>query len=143
MNEIRSAKYALGTELAPFMSYRQMIMLQSLLHGEEGPALAGIVLDILERIRVMPKTYETDGQGKDAVAYLHYFRGGVDAYITEKDMGNGPDDQIQKQAMGLVSRYGGGAADGELGYVSIEDLIQNRCELDLYFQPKTLRDLQS
>lgn len=143
MNEIRSAKYALGTDLAPFMPYRQRITLQALLHGEEGPALADIVLAMQERIRAMPKTYETDGQGKDAVAHLHYFRGSVDAYITERDMGNGPDDQAQQQATGIVSLYGGGAKDGELGYVSIEELIENNVELDLYFQPKTLRELQS
>lgn len=138
-----AAQLKLNNELAQFMPAGQRMALTLMLNGEEGEHAAELVMGWSRRISAIPKTYETDGQGKEAVAHLHYFRGGVDAYITERDMGNGPDDQTQQQAMGLVSLYGGGAKDGELGYVSIEDLIENNVELDLYFQPKTLRELQS
>ncbi|MHB1531426.1 hypothetical protein [Acidithiobacillus sp.] len=51
----------------------------------------------------MPKNYDTDGQGGDAVAFLHYFTGSWDWYITEKDVDS--DDKGQIQAFGLVKGY--------------------------------------
>ena len=65
-------------------------------------------------INTMPKTYEQDGLGDEAIVHLHYFRGNQDWYITEKDKGD-PDEPGQQQAFGLADLgYG-----GELGYISI------------------------
>jgi hypothetical protein len=89
----------------------------------------------------MPKSYETDGQGDKAIAHLHYFAGGSDFYITEKDKGDGRDEVPgqQHQAFGLSDVFGDG---GELGYVSIAELIQHKVELDLYWTPRTLAEIR-
>ena len=87
--------------------------------------------EIEQTINTMPKTYETDGQGNNAIAYLHYFKGGGDWYIVEKDMQN------VQQAYGLVNL----GYDGEIGYISIEELIKNDVELDLHFQPTKIKEL--
>ncbi len=83
----------------------------------------------------MPKTYEQDGKGDDAVVYLHYFRGDMDWYITEKDM-----EAEQHQAFGLADL---GMGFPELGYINISELIDNNVELDLYWEPKTLREVKA
>jgi hypothetical protein len=76
-------------------------------------------------------SYETDGQGDNAVVYLHYFLNGCDWYITEKDM---EDDQLQ--AFGYANLgYG-----GELGYISIQEIVTVGAELDLHWTPKPLKD---
>jgi len=81
----------------------------------------------------MPKTYETAGQGKAAVAQLHYFIGGCDWYITERDM-----LAEQHQAVGLAD-LGGGV---EQGYISIVEVIAAGAELDLYWMPKPLSEIE-
>lgn len=90
------------------------------------------VKELAERIENMPKTYEQDGLGDDAVAYLHYFKGGMDFYITEKDM-----EEQQFQAFGLSVIH-----ESELGYVSIDELIHNDVELDFHFTPTKIGELK-
>ena len=97
--------------------------------GEEGEFFREKIAEYAERFLTMPKVYEQDGKGDEAVAYLHYFTGGMDWYITERDT-----IEIQDQAFGLAD-LGCGA---ELGYISIVELIQNGVELDLHWEPKTL-----
>ncbi|MGL4448509.1 MAG: hypothetical protein ACRCZA_12620 [Shewanella sp.] len=80
----------------------------------------------------MAETYEQDGKGLAATAYLHYFRGGADWYITEKDSDGGT-----RQAYGW-SDLGAG---GELGYISIDELTAQNIELDLHFEPKALSSI--
>jgi hypothetical protein len=77
----------------------------------------------------MPKTYETDGQGDEAIAHLHYFTSGFDWYITERDM-----EEEQLQAFGLACVH-----ETELGYISIVELLRNGAELDLHFMPKAIK----
>ena len=85
----------------------------------------------------MPKTYETDGEGDNAVAYLHYFSSNCDWFITEKDEDSDGEGQIQ--AFGLADLgYG-----GELGYISIAELIALNVELDLHFTPSTLAQIKA
>ena len=99
--------------------------------SEEWRFFADKMIELKERIDTMAKTYEQeDGKGMNATAYLHYFGGSYDAYITEKDMEGGVD-----QAFGWAS-FGQG---GELGYISIAEIVKNpTIELDLHFDPKTL-----
>lgn len=107
------------------------------LMGEEKQAIADLVGANVVKIDNMPKTYEQDGLGNQAVAHLHYFRGGMDWYITEKDMGDGDGAGEQIQAFGLVNLgYG-----PELGYISITELLMEGVEFDLYWEPKTLAEL--
>ena len=85
--------------------------------------------------QTMPKTYDQDGLGDDAIAHLHYFKGACDWYITEKD--SEPDGQ--HQAFGLANLgYG-----GEIGYISIVELTGLDVELDLHFTPCTLAEIKT
>ncbi len=91
---------------------------------------------IQKQIEETPKTYETDGQGDKAIAYLHYFKGAHDWYVTEKDA-----DQDQHQAFGLVV-LNSDWQNAEIGYIDIESLKQMGVELDLYWTPKSLKEIK-
>lgn len=140
MGKIEQTKAALSNSglLNFFMPKSERFALLETLDGEEGEYMADIVNGMVERINNMPKTGETDGQGDEAIVHLHYFGGAVDAWVTEKDMGDGTDDQRQHQAFGLVSL----GYEPELGYVSIQELIENGIELDLYWTPKPLKECE-
>ena len=114
-----------------FISFAQNCAIWTGLQGEEGVYFANLLDEQTQVIENMPKSYETDGQGESAVAYLHYFVGGCDWYITEKDME--PGEQLQ--AFGLANLgYG-----GELGYISIKEITAAGAELDLHWTPQALR----
>ena len=81
----------------------------------------------------MPKTYEQDGLGEEAVVHLHYFTGSADWWITEKD--SDPDGEGQVQAFGLADLFQDG---GELGYISLVEILAAGAELDLHWTPKPL-----
>ena len=118
--------------LKNFLPPMQLEILGNCLRGEEKEAFIEIVERLTNTINTMPKTYEQDGKGNKAIAYLHYFKGGIDWHITEKDM-----EEEQLQAFGQVDLgYG-----PELGYISIEELKENNIELDFYFTPKTIAEL--
>ena len=91
------------------------------------------VLDMAERIAHMPRTYETDSQGLDAVAHLHYVCGDWHWYITEKDRaGLGT-----QQAFGLAVGH-----ERELGYISIAEIVSTAgAELDMLWTPRPLREI--
>ncbi len=69
--------------------------------------------------------------GIEAIAYLHYFLSGFDWYITERDM-----ERQQLQAFGLACM-----GEEEMGYINIVEFIRNGAELDLYFEPRSLRKI--
>ncbi len=86
----------------------------------------------------MPEVYGQDGMGDEAIAYLHYFYGSSDWYITEKDTSD-----EQHQAFGYVI-LNGDTQNAELGYISIEEMKSlNKPELDLYYTPQTLGEIKS
>lgn len=105
-------------------------------NSEEADFFLGKLIDLAQQIDTMPKTYEQDGKGDQATAYLHYFLNGSDWYITEKDVDGG----IQ-QAFGYAI-LNGDEEMAELGYISIEELTQCGVELDLHFTPCTLAELE-
>ena len=121
--------------LRKFISESQIQTMAAGAQGEEREYFIDAMLELRDTFNTMPKTYEQDGKGNEAVVYLHYFRGGMDWYITEKDMG---DEQIQ--AFGLADL---GMGFPELGYISIEELVENGIELDLHWAPKTLAEVKS
>lgn len=112
-----------------------------------------------EIFQKMPKTYETNpaqfdengneildedaSSGGNAIAYLHYFVGGCDWWITEKDM-----EEEQLQAFGVVKL---GNNRPEFGYINLVELSNNvikhssgmplSVELDFHWQPKRLKDI--
>ena len=106
--------------------------------GEEGDWFRAKIGELFDTVRTMPKSYETDGQGMRAIAHLRYFAGGHAAWlITERDAGL-PDDSTpgeQLQAFGHADLFGDG---GELGYISIAEIIAEGGELDLHFTPQPL-----
>jgi len=103
--------------------------------GEERQYFYDKLVQMAGIVRTMPKTYEQDGLGDNAIARLHYFKGSCDWYITEKD--SEPDGQ--HQAYGLADLgYG-----GESGYISIVELIEIDVELDLHFTPSTLAEIKA
>jgi len=124
--------------LNTFIGRSQLKAILSGLRGEEKDYFKGMLREVISTVDNMPKTYEQDGLGDQAVVHLHYFMGGMDWWITEKDKGDGSEDQGQHQAFGLVD-MGYGA---ELGYISIEEIIANGVELDLHWKPKTLEQVK-
>jgi hypothetical protein len=140
--KVTKAKELLMGDLKHFMPAGEISALGSALRGEEREGIADMVLRVWGIIDNMPVTYQTDGLGNEAVVSLHYFAGPVDAWIIERDVGDGTDDKGQHQALGMVSLFGGGVDDAEFGYVSIKELIENGAELDLQFTPKARRELK-
>lgn len=120
--------------LRKYVGSSQIQALGTALRGEEKEFFKDKVNEIYNTIKSMPVTYEQDGKGDNAIAYLHYFSARSDWYITENDKEMPPH-----QAFGLVSLNGG---EPELGYISITELIQRGAELDLYFKPKSLREIK-
>lgn len=109
--------------------------------GEEREFFRDKLCALADLVSKMPKTYEQDGKGDAALVGLHYFAGGrASWWITEKDAGSVNDPagvNPQHQAFGLADLFGDG---GELGYISIAEILENGGELDLYFTPKTLAE---
>ena len=113
----------------------QYTVITDAMMGEEGDHFIELIDRIHAMWQAMPKTYETDGQGRAALARLHYFTGGCDWWIVEKDAD--PDHAGQVQAFGIADLGMG----RELGYISIPELLENGAELDLYFKPQPIGEL--
>lgn len=107
------------------------------------------VWDVIDRLKKiideMPVTYQTEDTTLDEkMVWLHYFFGGSDWYIVEKDMGDfrGQKDPVQHQAFGYAI-LNGDHQMAEWGYISIEELKStNKIELDFYFQPIKFGELK-
>ena len=120
--------------LRAFMNPSQRQALYSAMQGEEGEYFRALCHDLINTMETMPKVYEQDGLGNQAIVHLHYFTGSMDWYITERDT-----SIEQLQAFGLADLgYG-----GELGYISIKELIEHGAELDFHFHPCTLEVIQT
>lgn len=119
-------------QLRPFISKGQLQILGAACYGEDRQFFIDKIVEYGARVNDMPKVYDQDGLGDNAIAYLHYFRGGFDAYVTERDT-----SRDQHQAFGLINLGFG----YDLGYISIQELIDNNFELDLHFEPTPLKDL--
>ncbi len=132
----REAIEAIKT-LREFMPAFELKSIADSMRGEEKQYFFNKACELAELINKIPKTYQQDGKGDQAIAYLHYFSGNMDWYITEKDKGS-PEDKRQIQAFGLAD-LGYGA---EMGYISIVELLQNNIELDMYFTPDTLENIK-
>jgi hypothetical protein len=126
--------------LQKFVGRSQLATMKSLSKGEEeGQFFIDKALEMANRIAAMPGVGDTDGEEplRDKIAYLHYFRGSMDAYIYEKDI---VDGEGQWQAKGYSDLYGDGLF-GEYGYCCIQEYIDHGVELDLYFTPRPIGDI--
>lgn len=121
--------------VAGFINPSQMRVMADACRGEEREFFKSKILELFNTISTMPKSYQTDGQGDKAIAFLHYFKNGFDWYITELDKDEDGEGQIQ--AFGLVNMF-----ETELGYINIEELRQNGVELDLHWTPKSLAEVR-
>jgi len=106
--------------------------------------------EVIERlnwiVNNMPQTYETeDIPTAEKIVWLHYFYGGSDWFIVEKDMGDKDDKEpgLQYQAFGYTI-LNGDTEMAEWGYISIEELkTKKMMELDFYFTPVKFADLKN
>jgi hypothetical protein len=121
----------------PFLSRSQLTAMLEGCRGEEQEFFMTMFISLSERIAGMPKTYEQDGLGLQAVVHLHYFLGGSDWYITEKDIEGGV-----QQAFGYAV-LNGDEESAELGYISIEEITRYGAELNLHFKPCTLAAIKA
>ena len=112
----------------------QRAALWAALEGEERNHFADIVTRLVATWQAMPATYATESLGRAAVAHLHYFLGGADWWIIEKD--SDPDNAGQVQAFGIADLGMG----PELGYIRIPEL-EAGTELDFYCEPKTVAEI--
>ena len=122
--------------IRPFLSHSQFSVMVSACSGEEGDFFRQKFIDLEKLIASTPVTYEQDGKGDDAIVYLHYFFGGCDWYITEKDVDGGV-----QQAFGYAVLFGD-TQNAELGYICITEITQFGAELDLYFTPCPLAEIK-
>lgn len=119
--------------LREFIGREQLTAISDAMRGEEKQFFFDKLVEVAAIVGNMPHSYETDGQGEQAMVYLHYFRGGMDWYIVEKDI-----EPEQLQAFGLADLgYG-----GELSYISLVEVLAVGGELDLHFKPCTLASVR-
>ena len=119
--------------LKNFMPDSQLKRLQyTIKSNDENTELALKVTILKERIVNMPRPYETDGQGDNAVVVLHYFANGSDWYVIERDS---TEEQIQAFGYACLN---GDYQNAELGYINIQELIRYGIELDLFWTPQKL-----
>lgn len=124
-------------DLKNFIGRQQLAVMLHACHGEEGAFFRTLMADLEERIVTMPKTYETDGTpGKD-LATLHYFKGGSDWWIVERD-----SEEEQLQAFGFAC-LNGDAEMAEMGYINIKELISHGVELDLYYKSERIPEIKA
>lgn len=129
-----------------WMGRSQRMAIAQAIRGEEGESFIDTLANLKYTIENMPRTYETEEQKvQDRVVHLHYFGGSVDAWIVERDVGDskyqaeiGP----QYQAFGPITLYGESIGGSKWGYISIQELIGNGVELDLYWTPKPVKEVK-
>ncbi|MDR2744703.1 MAG: DEAD/DEAH box helicase family protein [Desulfovibrio sp.] len=109
--------------------------IKNLMRGEKSQFFKEKMQEMQRIFDTMPRTYVQDGKGDDATAYLHYFTGGCDWYITERDKSPG-----QHQAFGFACL--GDRSNAELGYISLPEITSCGAELDLYFSAQTIGEIK-
>lgn len=122
------------TTLRPFIPMGQLANVVNLMRGEDGEFFVAKLAELAGIVREMPRTYAQEGLGDDAIIWLHYFCGGSDWWITEKDI-----HPNQLQAFGLVHMRGNYP---ELGYIPISEMLPLPVELDFHWRKKTIREVK-
>jgi hypothetical protein len=130
-NGLKEAAAAVKS-LRPYINPVQLEVIGDLCRSEERQFFIDELVEMASLVQTMPKTYETDGQGGQAIVQLHYFTAGADWYITERDC-----EREQLQAFGKADlSYG-----AELGYISIVELLECGAEIDMNWTPKRLEEI--
>ncbi len=132
LSATKSAEAAAHIHSFQFMATAQKRVLFELLRGEEANYFYDTVLEIAKTFKEMPKTYDQDGEGDKAKAYIHLFNNSQDWYITEKD-----SEAEQIQAYGLKP-------SGNMGYINMVELAEHfNIEVDFHFSPTTLKEIKA
>jgi hypothetical protein len=126
------AAKALGS-LRGFLGPQQLRVVGDCCRGEEKQYFFDKLVELAALVESMPKVYEQDGLGEQAIVYLHYFIGGCDWFITEKD-----SEREQHQAFGWANLGDDDCA--ELGYISLIEITAAGAELDFNFKPRSLAE---
>lgn len=114
--------------IRPYVSRGQLAVMRGTIeHTETSDRLA-------ETLRHMPSIYSQEEVGEMAIVHLHYFRGASDWWLTEKNSA--------EEAFGFVC-LNGWKDSAECGYVSIEELVAGGVDCDLFWTPKTLREVMA
>lgn len=122
--------------LKGFVGRGQLHVMVAGCRGEEGNFFREKIQEMAERIATTPVTYQ-QRDAAEPVAHLHYFLGGCDWYILEKDVDS--DGEGQHQAFGWANL--GDDQNAELGYISIPEILAHHGELDLHFRPRALAEI--
>ena len=135
MNTIHNGLAALSTinKFIPGMQFRTIGELMKDVNSD-GQFFIDRTVELSARIANMPISYQQDGKGVEAIAYLRYFYGEYTCYITEKDK----EDDGTYQAFGVARMP---QSEFELGYICIDEFLSLPVELDLHFTPKALKDI--
>ena len=134
----KEARDALLKLRGTFLSESQVQAIAHGMGGEESQWFCDKIVAVGAMIAAMPVSYQQEALGAEAIVSLHYFKGSADFWITERD--SDPDGEGQMQAFGFSDLYGD---CGELGYISIAELISCGVELDLHFKPRTMREVRA
>ena len=123
--------------LSKFICPAQLSVFNQLKRGEEGEFFREKEKEIIEVLETIPSLYEQENLGDKALYFLHYFAGGSASwYISE--IGE-PDEEGNIIAFGYADLgYG-----GELGYISITELLSVGAEMDFYWTAKTLKEIKN
>lgn len=126
--------------------------IRTLIKSEEGEWFVTRLTRLADHIDAMPKSYDTDGQGDDAIVQLHYYTPSSDWWIIEKDAEcdtyskdpEYPEPDGHRRAYGYVC-LNGDTDCAEPGYVSLPHLFEEsrNLELDLHWTPKPLREVKA
>ncbi len=122
--------------LRRFMSWDQLSIVAECMRGEEKEFFFDKLNELAKRVDDMPVTYEQDGKGGEAIAYLHYFLGDCHWYITEKDM----DGEVE-EAFGYAVLHGD-LLCAEYGFIPISELVGVGAVLDFHFDPKPMWEIK-
>lgn len=136
-NSLKMQMVTAAPLIKPYLSRMQYAALFAACGGEEKDFFMQKTVDLAQLIASMPVTYEQEGKGDDAIVFLHYFVGGSDWYITEKDVVGGVD-----QAYGYAILNGDDEC-AECGYISIKELTSNDVQMDFYFTPRSLAEIKA
>jgi hypothetical protein len=111
--------------------------------SEEREFFALKMEELATLIEGMPVSYQQDGKGDDAICYLHYFCGGYDGYIIEKDSEPASNPaEAQWQAYGFA-RFAHMAESADNGYICLPEIFKSNAELDFHFTPTPLREIKA
>lgn len=119
-----------------FVPHSQMRFCIGHLNGEEGQHFIDVLTKLADIWKGAATTRQTNGMGESAVAFMHFFGGSFDLYLTEKDV-----EAEQLQAYGYVRI---GRNEGfEAGYVDLTEIqAEPIINVDFDFMPETIATLR-